>query len=44
MTNYYQRKFMNQDKICKFISECRINKNLPQEQLAKKLNIYARAI
>lgn len=35
---------MNQDKIGKFISECRKNKKLTQAQLAEKLNITDRAI
>lgn len=35
---------MNQDKIGKFIAECRKQKNLTQEQLANKLNISDRAV
>lgn len=35
---------MNQEKIGKFISECRKNKKLTQEQLADKLGISDRAI
>ena len=35
---------MNLDKIGKFISLCRKNKNLTQEQLAEKLNITDRAV
>ena len=35
---------MNQEKIGKFIAECRKSKNLTQMQLAEKLNITDRAI
>ena len=35
---------MNQEKIGKFIAECRKKKNLTQAQLAEKLNITDRAI
>ena len=35
---------MNQKKIGKFISNCRKNKNLTQEQLAETLNISDRAV
>lgn len=35
---------MNQEKIGKFISECRKEKNLTQLQLAEKLNITNRAV
>ena len=35
---------MNLDKIGKFISECRKNKKLTQEQLAEQLNISDRAV
>lgn len=35
---------MNQEKIGKFIAECRKKKKLTQEQLAEKLNISDRAI
>ena len=35
---------MNQEKIGKFISECRKKQNLTQEQLAEKLNITSKAI
>lgn len=35
---------MNQDKIGKFIAECRKNKGLTQKQLADKLNITDRAV
>ena len=35
---------MNQDKIGKFIAECRKNKGLTQKQLAEKLNITDRAV
>ena len=35
---------MNQEKIGKFIAECRKENNLTQEQLAEKLNITAKAI
>jgi len=35
---------MNQEKIGKFIAECRKEKNLTQLQLAEKLNISNRAV
>ena len=35
---------MNQEKIGKFISECRKNQKLTQEQLAEKLNITHKAV
>ena len=35
---------MNQEKIGKFIYECRKNKNLTQEQLAEKLGVTAKSI
>lgn len=35
---------MNQEKIGKFIAECRKEKNLTQSQLAEKLNISNRAV
>lgn len=35
---------MNQEKIGKFISECRKNKKMTQEELAEKLNVTDRAI
>lgn len=35
---------MNQEKIGKFIAECRKSKNLTQEQLAEKLNITSKAV
>lgn len=35
---------MNQEKIGKFIAECRKQNNMTQEQLAEKLNITAKAI
>lgn len=35
---------MNQEKIGKFISECRKKKNITQEQLAEKLNISKNAV
>ena len=35
---------MNQEKIGKFITECRKEKNLTQLQLAEKLNISNRAV
>ena len=35
---------MNQEKIGKFIAECRKNKNMTQAELAEKLNITDRAI
>ena len=35
---------MNQEKIGKFIAECRKENNLTQEQLAEKLNITRKAI
>jgi transcriptional regulator with XRE-family HTH domain len=35
---------MDQSKIGKFISECRKNKNLTQNQLAERLNITDRAV
>ena len=35
---------MNQEKIGKFISECRKNQKLTQEQLAEKLNITYKAV
>jgi transcriptional regulator with XRE-family HTH domain/DNA-directed RNA polymerase subunit RPC12/RpoP len=37
-------KFMDLNKIGKFIADCRKNKNLTQEQLAEKLNITDRAV
>lgn len=35
---------MNQEKIGKFIYECRKNKNLTQEQLAEKLGVTSKSI
>jgi len=35
---------MNQEKIGKFIAECRKKQNLTQEQLAEKLNITSKAV
>lgn len=35
---------MNQEKIGKFIAECRKQNNMTQEQLAERLNITAKAI
>ena len=35
---------MDQEKIGKFIAECRKNKNMTQADLAEKLNITDRAI
>ena len=35
---------MNQEKIGKFISECRKNKKMTQEDLASKLNVTDRAV
>ena len=35
---------MNQEKIGRFIAECRKNNNLTQMQLAEKLNITDRAV
>ena len=35
---------MNQEKIGRFIAECRKEKNLTQLQLAEKLNISNRAV
>ena len=35
---------MNQEKIGKFIAECRKNKNMTQAELAEKLNISTNAV
>ena len=35
---------MNQEKIGRFISECRKKKNLTQEELGEKLNVSDRAV
>lgn len=35
---------MNQEKIGKFIAECRKNKNITQEQLASKLNVTNKSV
>ena len=35
---------MNQEKIGKFIAECRKEQNLTQEKLAEKLNITSKAV